>query len=195
MEKKQTKTLIILGAVIIVLLVLFFVGKALNKASDKKEEASEAAKEINFTTVSCDNITSFSYLVSGNKVNYENKNDVWYACSENSTASVSVNSANVTSALDDVKNSTASEIITGSDIDLEAFGFNDPVNVITLTDSDGNTQKITIGAQNTVTNKYYMYLNDDKSKIYVINSAIYSGFDKTVEEMSADSSSSSGYGY
>ena len=194
MEKKQFRTLIILAAVIIVLLAGFFVGKALNKAHDKKEEASEAAEKISFCTVSTDNVDKFSYLISGNKVNYEKKDDIWYACSENSAVSVSVNSSAVESALSEVSSSTASQVITGDDVDLDAFGLNDPSNVITLSDTDGNTQTYTIGIRNTLTYKYYMYIDDDRTKVYVISSALPGAFEKTVEEMSEDSSSS-GYSY
>lgn len=193
MEKKQFRTLIILGAVLILLLAGFFIGKGLNKAQSKKEEASEAAQKIDFCTVSTDKVDKFSYLISGNKINYEKKKDIWYACSENSTQSVSVNASNVESALTDVSGATASEIITGKDVDLDAFGLNSPTDIVTMSDTDGKSMTMTIGIQNTVTEKYYMYLGDDKTKVYVISSSIPDAFGKSVEEMSEDTSSS-GYG-
>lgn len=189
MEKKQFRTLIIMGAVIILLLAGFLAGKSLNKAKDKKDEAEG---KIAFCSVSTDKVDKFSYLISDNKINYQKKNDIWYACSENAAKSVSVNSSTVEASLADVSGSTASEIITGSDIDLDAFGLNSPTNVITLSDTDGKTQTYTIGIENTVTGKYYMYIDKDKSKIYMISSSIPEAFAKTVEDMSTDSSS---YGY
>lgn len=77
---------------------------------------------------------------------------------------------------------TASDEVTEYD-DLADFGLDDPANTVTLKTDSGLTT-IYIGSQNEITNEYYLKTGDSDT-IYVVDSAPATGFDKSVEDLTA----------
>lgn len=77
---------------------------------------------------------------------------------------------------------TASDEVTEYD-DLADFGLDDPANTVTLKTDSGLTT-IYIGSQNAITNEYYLKTGDSDT-IYVVDSAPATGFDKSVEDLTA----------
>ena len=181
MEKKQIRNLIILASLVALLIAAFFIGRHLNKVNDENEQASDEAKEISFVTVSVNDVDKVSYLVYGDQIRLTRKDDCWYA------GAVSLNAATVSSMVDDFNSATASQVITGNDINLDTFGLSAPSNVITLTDKEGKTQVFNIGIQNKITDQFYMYLDNDKTKVYMIGPLIPNSFEKGTDELTESS--------
>ena len=67
--------------------------------------------------------------------------------------------------------------------DLADFGLDDPANTVTLKTDSGLTT-IYIGSQNEITNEYYLKTGDSDT-IYVVDSAPATGFDKSIEDLTA----------
>lgn len=70
-----------------------------------------------------------------------------------------------------------------SDITQFSYVLDDPANTVTLKTDSGLTT-IYIGSQNEITNEYYLKTGDSDT-IYVVDSAPATGFDKSVEDLTA----------
>ena len=185
MTKQQIRNLVILLIALIALVAGYFGMKSFHDADEAASEASEAAatESESIGTLSGNGISKLSWIYDGKEVSIEKKDSVWYY------GSVSLNSVTMNSKTSDLELLSSTRTLTGDEIDLEAFGLNDPANVITAVDSDGKTQKLTIGAKNDVTENYYMYLDDDTSKVYVITSSVPNDFNVDPEALVSEKDS------
>ncbi|MDD6306270.1 MAG: DUF4340 domain-containing protein, partial [Clostridiales bacterium] len=78
---------------------------------------------------------------------------------------------------------TAEETVTDYE-NLDDFGLETPSNTIIFTTEKGETT-LYIGNQNEITSQYYLKKGDDAT-IYLVGSAVATGFNKTVEELTAE---------
>ncbi|SKB47845.1 protein of unknown function [Lachnospiraceae bacterium] len=186
MTKQQIRNMIILLVVLVVLVGGYFGMKSFREADDAAMEASTEAdiESVNIGALSGNGICKLSWKYEGKDVSIEKKDGVWYY------GSVSLNSVTMSSKTSDLELMTAKRTLTGDEVDLSAFGLDDPANVITAADADGKTQKIVVGAKNDVTGDYYVYLDDDSSKVYVTASSVPTDFEADPETLAAETSDS-----
>ena len=78
---------------------------------------------------------------------------------------------------------TSTEEVTEYD-NLADFGLEEPANVISLTTEEATTT-IYVGSENEVTGDYYLMLADGDT-IYVVDSTVATGFNKTIENLTAE---------
>ena len=183
MDKKQIRNLVLMLIVLIVCIGGYFGMKGFRE----KEEAADmaASEEANaktpvFDKVSANDIEGISWNFEGEDISIK-KGDkgYWYY------GSVSLNEGKPSSWTSDIASLEATNAITGDDVNLDSFGLTEPSKVITASLKDGSSIKVAIGIQNTITNEYYCYINDDKTKVYTISSTLYNDFNTGVEDFLA----------
>ena len=155
---KQLRTLIILLVILAALIGGYFIIKQVNQSKAEKESASETADSVELQSLSVNEITGFSYTVSGDVVSFSKKGERWIC--DNDT-SMKVDESKVSTMLSDIAVVTAKQTLTGETVKAEDFGFEEPTNVITITTS-GGTNTFTYGMQNSITGEYYMIMNSAK---------------------------------
>lgn len=80
----------------------------------------------------------------------------------------------------------ASDVIEDTD-DISQYGFSSATNEVTVTTKDSETT-FTIGMQNAITDKYYLMVNYDESKVYVIDSSMLTACGYSTSDLMPDES-------
>ncbi len=184
---KQKKTLLIL-AVLLVAALLGLLGA--KKLADKKEKADaidSAEESIQVYSVDADDVTKVSYYNNGAQVTLTKTDDGWQDAD-----GVILDDDKIKTMLSYLTTIKASDVIEDTD-DISQYGFSSATNEVTVTTKDSETT-FTIGMQNAITDKYYLMVDYDESKIYVIDSSMltacgYSTSDLMPDESSSDSQS------
>ena len=69
--------------------------------------------------------------------------------------------------------------------DIEQYGFSSPTNEVTISTAAGETT-FTIGMQNSITDKYYLMVNYDQSKVYVTDSSMLTACGYSIEDLTPE---------
>ena len=181
--KKQKIQILALLAVVALLGAAYAGIRYYNDRQEKKEEEKEAAETITVTDFEVSDITKFSYQLEGQQLSFAKEGEEWLYDGD---ASVDIDEDEVETLLSKAVHVTAEESVTeyGS---LEDFGLETPSNTITITTKNGETTLL-IGNQNEITNQYYLK-TADSDVIYLVGSAVATGFNKTVEDLTAEEES------
>jgi hypothetical protein len=168
MSKKQTKTLLILVAVLAVLGIVF----AAVKLSARKKEKAAAAKTVvkQESIVSQKVYTAFSWSQNGEKYSFTRQGNVWYWDADKSFP---LNANYLTKLANTLNGLTPVQTIKGGD-QPAAYGLDKPSITLTATAKDGakNTFALGSAAVNSDGN-YYLMVNGDSSKIYVVETTLH----------------------
>ncbi|MFR2687580.1 MAG: Gldg family protein [Roseburia intestinalis] len=177
--QKQKKQMIVL-VILLILLILAYIGVHFySKKQEEKENAKEEAEKIQVTDLEVSDITQFSYVLDGTTLSFTKNGTEW---TYDGDQSVDIDESALETLLNKASAITASDEVTEYD-DLADFGLDDPANTVTLKTDSGLTT-IYIGSQNEITNEYYLKTGDSDT-IYVVDSAPATGFDKSVEDLTA----------
>ena len=144
--------------ILALLLALYFILKNQNM---EKEEETETAESV--IGIGEEKATGIQFTVEGQQYSFIKEGDTWKKEDE------------VDFTVDQEKMSTLITTFTGLTADrtltdissLEEYGLDDPVNSVTLTGSDENQVTLHIGDKNKDTSDTYLYMNEDKSTVYV----------------------------
>ena len=144
--------------ILALLLALYFILKNQNM---EKEEETETAESV--IGIGEEKATGIQFTVEGQQYSFIKEGDTWKKEDE------------VDFPVDQEKMSTLITTFTGLTADrtltdissLEEYGLDDPVNSVTLTGSDENQVTLHIGDKNKDTSDTYLYMNEDKSTVYV----------------------------
>lgn len=157
--KKQSKTLIILAAVLAVLIVGYNIIKAVSGSIEQKKSAEAEAESLaniiyvnsleEFYSISFEEFT-FEYLEADGTWNY-------------SDSEFPLDSSLIETIAAEFLELTASREISDADT-MESYGLAEPAYEIVFTDADGNEESFQIG--NAVDSEYYVMVNNDDSVIY-----------------------------
>lgn len=159
-KRKYLKLLICLS--VFVLLIALYVGM---KNWSLKEEQSEEASLIEVTALDTENITGLSFYIDNEQVSFVKKDEMWMMEEEESFP---LDDSVITSILEGAATINANRKLENIS-DLSEFGLESPLNIITLTNSDGTITTIEIGEKNTTTNNTYISLNHEKNTIYTVS--------------------------
>ena len=177
--QKQKKQMIVL-VILLILLILAYIGVHFySKKQEEKENAKEEAEKIQVTDLEVSDITQFSYVLDGTTLSFTKNGTEW---TYDGDQSVDIDESALETLLNKASAITASDEVTEYD-DLADFGLDDPANTVTLKTDSGLTT-IYIGSQNEITNEYYLKTGDSDTT-YVVDSAPATGFDKSVEDLTA----------
>jgi len=170
--KKQTKTLIILLAVLVLLAAGFFAVKALTKESEESEPQAAEEYTVLFSAEVSD-ITEFSYTAEGEKLTFKSTENGWVYADDPDMPIDSEKLSAMVSALSEIK--AYKKIDTDED-----FGFAENAVEISVKTTSG-VYNCTVGNKNDLIDK--AYLLTDKSEIYTTDSAMRSEFTDTLEDL------------
>ena len=169
---KRGKRLLILLAIVAV----FGVGAYLLNLNAKQQEAAktastEAAKTtlINATE---DNAAKLSFTHDGQAIDLAKENGAWVYEPRESFA---LNTSKVTELFTGLKDVESVRTVENASTDTSEYGLEEPAVAITVTNTDGTTQKISIGDKNSVTGNYYVAV-DGKPGVYTISEDLYNTF-------------------
>lgn len=179
MEKQKKQLLVLL--VLLILLILAYVGISFYNTSKEEEEAEQAeAETIHVTSLSVSDITEFSYVLDGETLSFTKNGSDW---SYDADQSIDIDEDVLETLLEKAADITSTEEVTEYD-NLADFGLEEPANVISLTTEEATTT-IYVGSENEVTGDYYLMLADGDT-IYVVDSTVATGFNKTIEDLTAE---------
>lgn len=188
MKNRQTMKMTAAVIVLVLAVAAYFGISMWNKSEADKEEAENAS--IQLMDLTEDDIAAFSYQYNGETITFVKEDGTWYLDSDREFP---VKQSSIEGKLSSVASTTASREIEISEDNLSDYGLDEPVNTITVTDSEGNKTILEIGDQNGTSSEYYCRLNES-NKVYMISSSLDSmmSFDVyTVADMSSFPSISS----
>lgn len=169
--KKQ----MIAGIVLLVLCIGGYFGvKAYNSNQEKKQEA----ETMNPVDISVSDVTGFSYLNNGETLSFEKDGEEWIYSGDTSW---DMDEDSIEEMLGKACDVASTEKINAEN--LSDYGFDEPTNTITLETSEGS-KVVKIGMYNEIISKYYLSIDDSK-ELYLVESDIVTGFDKTAEDLKA----------
>lgn len=169
--KKQ----MIAGIVLLVLCIGGYFGvKAYNSNQEKKQEA-ETMKPVEVTV---SDVTGFSYMKDGETLSFEKDGENWLYAGD---TSLDMDEESIEEMLGKVCGVSSTEKIEAEN--LSDYGFDNPTNTITLEMAEGS-KVVKIGMYNEIVSKYYLSIDDSK-ELYLVESDIVTGFDKTAEDLKA----------
>lgn len=168
MKNRQTVKMAAAVGVLVVAVGAYFGMTLWNKAETEKEEAENASIEL--LDMGADDITGFSYQYEGETIAFVKEDGTWYLDSDRDFP---VTQSSIEGKLSSVASTTASRKIEISEDNLADYGLDEPVNTITITDSEGNETVLEIGDQNGTSSEYYCRFNES-DQVYMISSSLNS---------------------
>lgn len=180
---KQKKTLLILAVLLVVALLGLLGAKKLADKKEKADAIDSAEESIQIYSVDADDVTKVSYYNNGAQVTLTKTDDGWQDAD-----GVILDDDKVKTMLSYLTTIKASDVIEDTD-DISQYGFSSATNEVTVTTKDSETT-FTIGMQNAITDKYYLMVDYDESKVYVIDSSILTACGYSTSDLMPDESSS-----
>ncbi|MCC8102778.1 MAG: DUF4340 domain-containing protein [Clostridiales bacterium] len=171
MIKKKSVKLLAGVVVIFILCGAYFGLKTYNQKTEEAEEEAAAGETI--LEVDTSTLTAVSFLIDGEETSFTLQDDGTWQKDDDATFPVDGDALlSPLSALSELKSlRTLTEIE-----DVSEYGFDDPQNLITLTDEDGEVTIVTIGDNNDSTGNDYLMLNEDTATVYTIATDLREGF-------------------
>lgn len=173
MKKKQQITKLIITLLLLVVLAGGYIAMTVLMPSEETEETEEEDK-FTVKTVKGENISKIVYSNKDAKITLEKKGeDEWIATTDDKCP---VNEYTVDAMISTLEKVESTRKIEKDEVDEEAFGFKKPSQVITFTMKNGKEITYTLGALNSVVDKYYFKMTGDENA-YLIDTTMYNSFD------------------
>lgn len=178
---KQKKILLILAVLLGVALLGLLGAKKLADKKEKADAIDSAEESIQVYSVDADDVTKVAYYNNGVQVTLTKTDDQWQDAD-----GVILDDDKVKTMLSYLTTIKASDVIEDTD-DISQYGFSSATNEVTVTTKDSETT-FTIGMQNAITDKYYLMVNYDESKVYVIDSSMLTACGYSTSDLMPDES-------
>ena len=183
---KMAACLILLVLLLAILVVLTKKNSTADTDSSSSDSGADAEKVVDFSK---DDVTALSFQINGETVSFtktagDDDTDIWTYDQEDGFP---LDASKVTSVLSSISSMTAERVIEGDEIDSMAdFGLETPSEEVTVT-ADGETTTIHVGDKNG-SSKYYVYLNDDTSRVYMVSTPLGTMFPSDIMEWATSES-------
>ena len=175
--QKQRKQFVI-TVVILLVLVLAYIGIHIyNQKHEEKKEKEEKENEITVTELDTDDVTAFSYQVSGETLSFTKDGDEWVYDQD---TSLDLDEDVVNGMIEKAASLTADDSFDDYD-SLADYGLDQPSNTITLTTKESTTT-LYLGNQNAMTSQYYLMTGDGET-VYAVDNTLSTTFSKTVDSL------------
>lgn len=168
MKNKQTVKMAAALIVLVAVVGIYFGMSMWNRAEEEQEAAQDDSIEL--LSITSDDVTAFSYVYEEETYSFVKEDDTWYYEGDKDFP---VLQTSITGKLSSAVSTTASREIEISEDNLADYGLDDPVNTISITDSEGNETVFEIGDSNATTGEYYCRLNSSNT-VYMISSTLNS---------------------
>lgn len=151
--------------------ILYIFLKQKNESTTDTVEEEEEQEKVIFS-VSSDDVQELSFLAEGERVTWRKGEDGWtYAADE----TFPVDESSITGLVSSI--SSLSSVRTLEDVENpEEYGYDNPQNEITVTDTEGTETSITVGSKNSSTGSTYIFLNGDTTTVYTVDKDLGSTF-------------------
>ncbi len=175
MQKKQ---MIQFGVLLVLILALAGTYAGIRSYS-AKQEAEKSKKEaeavVPLTAFEPDSVTAIRYDMDGTVYTFERDGETWKASDQDDLV---MNSEKFSDFLKQAGDITSTmEVQTQEE---EDYGFTEPARTVTITTEKG-TSSLIFGMKNEMLGQYYVKTSEN-SKIYLVDSQIYTTFDKRPED-------------
>ncbi len=174
MDKKKRTPLILLIVILVLLVAAYFGMIVWNDSQEKKKEAEEDAGKIYVTDLS--EMSKISFDVGNGEITLEKDGDTWYNALDKEFSLAQTYPEQMVKTFGKLE---ADRKLENGD-SLEAYGLEDPVYTVVLTDADGTETTLYFG--NVTGDDYYLTLND-KEEIYTVSTNVISDLQYTLEDM------------
>ena len=177
---KMAACLILLVLLLAVLVVLTKKNSTADADSGSSDSGADAEKVVDFSK---DDVTALSFQINGETVSFtktagDDDTDIWTYDQEDGFP---LDEGKITSVLSSLSSMTAERVIEGDEIDSMAdFGLETPSQEVVVTAGDEKTT-IHVGDKNS-SSRYYIYLNDDTSKVYLVSTSLGTMFPSDMME-------------
>lgn len=177
---KMAACLILLVLLLAVLVVLTKKNSTADADSSSSDSGADAEKVVDFSK---DDVTALSFQINGETVSFtktagDDDTDIWTYDQEDGFP---LDESKITSVLSSLSSMTAERVIEDDEIDSMAdFGLETPSQDVVVTAGDEKTT-IHVGDKNSLS-RYYIYLNDDTSKVYLVSTSLETMFPSDMME-------------
>lgn len=175
--QKQRKQFIITIVILLVLLLAYIGIHVYNQKQEEKKEKEEKENEITVTELDTDDVTAFSYQVSGETLSFTKDGDEWVYDQD---TSLDLDEDVVNGMIEKAASLTAGDSFDDYD-SLSDYGLDQPSNTITLTTKESTTT-LYLGNQNAMTSQYYLMTGDGEA-VYAVDNTLSTTFSKTVDSL------------
>lgn len=175
MQKKQVIQFAVLLLVILALSGAYFGIRSYNSKQEEQKKRQEEASEITLTSFQPESVTAISYDYNGTRYSFILEDDQW---KDKENTEITLDQDAFQQFL-----KTAGSMTSDTQVQTqegEDYGFDTPSRVVTITTTSG-TSSLTFGMKNEMLEQYYVKTSES-SKIYLVDSQIYTTFDKTTDD-------------
>ena len=157
--KRQTKTLLILAIVLVLIAGGYFLLRAMNA---KEEQSQETEENI---LLAAQSLTALDVTREDETLRFVKEGDVWSYAPDASFPLDAEAFAEVTAALEKV---VSKRVVEETPDDLSRYGLDTPTAVLKTTSQDGGTATLKLGAANDDAWGYYVMVGDDPA-VYLVS--------------------------
>lgn len=175
MDFKKHRTLLILLALFIVLILSFLALPSYER--QQKNKGNEAEAQI--PVIRIDTLSSLSYTDHNNEttLSFTKDSETWYVSDDKE---IPLTQSYIDTMEETFCSINATREITDPDA-LSDYGLDNPAYTIKLTDQEGNLTTLTIG--NAADEDYYLAVNGQEDILYTVNSSIVSSMQYDLDTM------------
>lgn len=155
--------------ILAVLLGVLFGVSRMNHAEETEDENTETTP---VTADEEDEVTAVSFRIAGQEVSFTKKEDEW---SYDQDPEFPLKQTSIDNIVSKIVALEAEQVLEDGTVDPADYGLDDPSQVIQYTAGE-ETTKISIGDENATTSLWYLSLNDNTDKIYLVNQGFDSMF-------------------
>lgn len=172
MAKKSVK----LMSSIIILGTLIGSYYGLKMYVDKIEEEENLKQEETTNVFSCnyDDVRKISFLSNGEELIFEKEEEQWIYTED---VEFPVKQSEIEASIGIISELDAETMIEDVE-DTNVYELGNPTNVLMIETSDGKQTTLTFGMKNTLTDQYYLMLDENPEIIYVVDSLYAEAFEK-----------------
>lgn len=174
--RKKNKGILILLAVLILLVAVYFGLRTWNAQQEEKAQEEQEAATVHVTDTSAEDIVSLKFNVGNGDLEFSKEDDQWYYTPDKDFP---LQQSYPEDMEETVGSITAGRELTDGD-SIDAYGLDEPAYTIEYTDADGNTTELLFGDM--TGDDYYVMLNGNDT-VYTVNSSVIDPFNYTLDDM------------
>lgn len=173
--RKQTKRLIIMGGILVILIAVYFILSAISKKNAAKAENAE--EEGNFLTTDAESVTEFSFTYNGEKYEFKKSGEDWIYTGDESMDM----DEDLVGALVENLASISYSVMLEEAADLDQYGLLSGYETVQWKNADGSFE-IRIGSSNPISGEYYIQ-DAGNGDICLVNSSFVTKYRTTPGEL------------
>ena len=187
--KNKTVKMVIAVAVLVVCCGAYAGVKTYVAKQEQKESEEETEEKTTVFSASADDIQSLDFMIDKNETTFEKDNDQWIKKDEKEFP---VNQTTLDDAASSVTFIESDRVLSDVE-DLEEYGLDTPSNTLKIVTKDSGddssedsaddsaktvTTTLYVGDENSSTSQYYVYKDDDKTTVYMVDASSIEPFTK-----------------